>query len=73
MLMPFGARKGQRAFTIFVLVTFLCQKNSITLQRMQASSILSWAVTIGLITSQLAPLKDTLPITTNDLLQVVNF
>jgi len=37
------------------LVTFLCQKISLTLQKMQTSSILNWAVAIDLTTSQLPP------------------
>jgi hypothetical protein len=36
---------------ISVLVIFLWQKNSITLQRLQTSSISSWVVAIGLTTS----------------------
>ncbi len=47
----------------FYLGHFSSSKNSITLQRMQTFSILSWAVTIGLATSQLPPLHDTPPIT----------
>jgi hypothetical protein len=50
------------------LVTFLCQKVLITLQRMQTSSILSWVIVVGLTTSRLPPLQYTLPITTADLL-----
>jgi hypothetical protein len=45
-----------------VLVTFLHQKVSVELQRMQTSSILSWMIAIGLIISHLPPLHDTLPI-----------
>ncbi len=48
--------KGLDNFIFFVLVTFLHQKISITLQRIQASSILNWVVVVGLITSQLPPL-----------------
>jgi hypothetical protein len=33
--------KGIEGLPLFVFVTFLCQKNSITLQRLQDSSILS--------------------------------
>ncbi len=33
------------------LVTFLCQKVSITLHKIQTPSILSWAIAVGLITS----------------------
>jgi hypothetical protein len=58
---------------IFTLVIFLCQKISITLRRMQVSSILSWVVVIGLATLQLPPLQDTPPITMTDILQAVGF
>jgi hypothetical protein len=43
-------------FRAFVLITFLQLKISITLQRMQTSSILSRAVVVGLATSQLPPI-----------------
>jgi hypothetical protein len=43
--------EGARRPSSFYLVTFLCQKVSITLQRMQASSILNWTIAIGLATS----------------------
>jgi len=36
---------------LFTLVIFLCQKVLITLLKMQASSISSWAIVIGLATS----------------------
>jgi hypothetical protein len=65
--------KGKKSFHLSSLVTFFRQKVSITLQRMQVSSILSRAIAISLATSQLPPLQDTPPITTVDLLQVVNF
>jgi hypothetical protein len=58
---------------LFVLVIFFCQKVSITLQRMQASSILSQAIVVSLAISQLSLLQDTPSITTVDLLQVVDF
>jgi hypothetical protein len=48
--------KGLKGLLFFVLVTFFWQKNSITLQRLQASSILSWALVLGLIISRLPPL-----------------
>jgi hypothetical protein len=48
--------KGLESPPLFVLITFLWQKNSITLQRLQTSSILNWVVAIGLTTSQLPPL-----------------
>jgi hypothetical protein len=38
---------------------------------MQASSIFSQAMVVGLITSQLPPLYDTTPVATTNLLQVV--
>jgi len=65
--------KGTKRFYLYALVIFLHQKVSITLQMMQASSILSQAIIVGLITSQLPPLQDTPPITTVNLLQAVNF
>jgi len=43
--------KWLERFPFFVLVTFIYKKISIILQRMQASSILNWAVAVGLITS----------------------
>jgi hypothetical protein len=55
------------------LVIFLCQKNSITLQRMQASSIFSWTINVCLTTSWFPPLQDTPSITTNNLLHAVDF
>jgi hypothetical protein len=63
--------KAPKGLLLSILVTFLHQK--IALQRMQASSILSWAVVIGLATSWLSPLQDTPPITIAGLLQVVDF
>jgi hypothetical protein len=53
--------KGLEGFHLFVLVTFLCQKNSITLQKMQPSSILSWEIVVGLAMSQLQRFKTHLP------------
>jgi hypothetical protein len=43
--------KGIDGLHLSTLVIFLCQKVSITLQRMQISSILSRVLAIGLITS----------------------
>ncbi len=65
--------KGVEGPLFFVLVTFLQHKNSVTLQRLQASSISSRAVVIGLTSSQLPSLQDTSPISTIDLLQVIDF
>jgi hypothetical protein len=65
--------KGLEGPYLFTLVTFICQKNSITLQRMQTFSILNQVVTINLATSQLPPHQDAPPITTTDLLQAVSF
>ncbi len=48
--------KGLESFHLFIRVTFFHQKISITLQKMQAFSILSWEVAIGLTTSWLPPL-----------------
>ncbi len=42
-------------FPLFVLVTYLRQKNSITFQRIQTSSILSQAMVVGLTISWLPP------------------
>ncbi len=64
--------KGTKGPHLSTLVIFLRQKVSITLQKMQASSILSWVVAINLTTSRLPPLQDTPPITMVDLLQAVN-
>jgi len=72
MPMPFRAWKNQRPF-FFVLVSFLWQKNSITVQRLQASSILSWAIDVGLTTSWLPPHQNTPPISTTNLLQAIDF
>jgi hypothetical protein len=65
--------KGLEGPHLFTLVMFLRKKISITLQRMQASSILSWVVVIGLASSQFPPLQDTPPITMTDILQAVGF
>jgi hypothetical protein len=65
--------KGPKGLPLFILVTFLWQKISITLQRLQASSILSQAIAVGLATSKLPPIEDTFPISTIDLLQAVGF
>jgi hypothetical protein len=48
--------KGPKGPPFSISVTFLCQRISITLQRMQTSSILNQAIVIGLATSQLPPL-----------------
>jgi len=53
--------KGLKGPLIYVLVTFLCQKISITLQRMQTSSILSRVIAIGVTTSQHPPLQNAFP------------
>jgi hypothetical protein len=65
--------KGIEGPHLSTLVTLFCQKVLIALQRMQASSILSRAIAIGLATSRLPPLQDTPPITMADLLQAVDF
>jgi hypothetical protein len=65
--------KGSDGFHLSTLITFLCQKVSITLQRMQASCILSQVIiVVDLTTSQLPPLQDTPPITTANLLQTIS-
>jgi hypothetical protein len=60
--------KGLEGLHLFVLVTFFYQKISITLQKVQMSSILSWMVAICLTTSRLPPLQNTPSIDTTDLL-----
>ncbi len=51
--------KGPKGFHLSTLITFLCQKISITLQRMQASSILSRTIVVGLVTFSLPLLQNT--------------
>jgi len=65
--------KGLEGCPLSILVTFLHKKISITLQRMQAFSILSWVVVASLATSWLSPLQHTPPITMTDLLHVVSY
>jgi hypothetical protein len=60
--------KGTEGFHLSTLVTFFCQKVSITLQRMQMFFILSWVAT-----DRLPSFQDPPPITKIDLLQVVDF
>ncbi len=48
--------KMQKGLPLLILVTFHRQKISITLERMQTSSILNWVILIGLATFQLPPL-----------------
>jgi len=43
------------------------------LQKMQVSSILSWAMAVRIATSQLSHFQDTLPIATTYLLQMVDY
>jgi hypothetical protein len=61
-----------KGLPLYVLIIFLCQKVSITLKRMQTSSILSRVITVGLVIFQLSPHQDTPPITMANLLKVVN-
>jgi hypothetical protein len=65
--------KGLEGLVLSILVSFFYQKNSITLQRLQASSILSRAIAVGLATSLLPPFFNTFAISTTDLLQAFNF
>ncbi len=65
--------KGPKGLHLFVLVIYLHKKNSVLLQKMQPISILSWVVTIGLVTSRLPPLQHTFPITTTNLVWMVGF
>jgi hypothetical protein len=50
--------KVQEGLPLSILVTYFSQRVSITLQNMQASSILSRMIVIGLAISQLPPLQD---------------
>jgi hypothetical protein len=61
--------KRSKGLPLSVVVYFLQQRISITLPRMQTSSILSWAIVVDLIIS-LLPLGHTF-IAMVDLLQVV--
>jgi hypothetical protein len=65
--------KGTKGFHLSSLVTCLHQKISITLQKMQMFSILNQVIAIGLVMARLSPLQNTSPISTIDLLQVINF
>ncbi len=65
--------KGPKSLPLYILVTFLWQINSITLQRLQASSILNQAIVVSLTTSQLPPLQNTFPISRTNLLPVADF
>jgi hypothetical protein len=65
--------KGTKGLHLSTVVTFFRQKISITLQRMQAFSILNQTIAVGLATSRLSPLQYTPPITIVDLLQAVDF
>ncbi len=53
--------QGLKGLHLLILVIFFHQKISITLQRMQAFSILSWATTISLATSNFHPFITHLP------------
>jgi hypothetical protein len=59
---------GLNSLHLFILFIFFHKTISITLQRTQTTSILSWVVTVGLIISQLPPFQNTPPITTAKLL-----
>jgi hypothetical protein len=66
--------KGIKCLHLSTLVSFLHQKVSITIQKMQMSFILSRAiVVVGLVTPWFQPLQDTPPITTIDLLLAIDF
>jgi hypothetical protein len=65
--------KGSKGLYLSTLVIFLRKKISITLQKMQTSSILSRMIVVSAVTSQISPLQNTLPITTADLLQAAKF
>jgi hypothetical protein len=68
VLMPFGAPKGQTGSFFLSWLFFFVKKFSIMLQRMQASTIISWAIVVGLVISHLPPLHDTPPIAMTNLL-----
>jgi hypothetical protein len=53
--------KRPKGFSSFCLDYFFTQKFSITLQKMQASSILSQAVAVSLTTYQFPPFQDAPP------------
>ncbi len=59
--------KGQEGPPLFVLVIFFSKRISIKLQKMQASSILSQVVMVGVIIYRLPPLQDAPFITTANL------
>jgi hypothetical protein len=65
--------KRSKGLHLSTLIIFLRQKVSITLQRVQTSSILNRVVDVGLVISQLPPVQDTPPITTSNLLQAIGF
>jgi hypothetical protein len=65
--------KGLEGLHLLTLVTFLCQKVSITLQKMQTSSILSRAIAGSLATFQFPPFQNTCSITMANFLQAINF
>ncbi len=54
--------KGTESFHLSTLVSFLCKKLSITIQRMQTPAILSRVIAIGLTTYWLPPFQNTPPI-----------
>ncbi len=58
--------KRPKGLPLSILVIFFWQKNSMTLQRLQASSILSQVAVVGLATSWLPCLQDTSLISTVD-------
>ncbi len=64
--------KRFESLPLSILVIFLHQKNPVTLQMMQESSILSWVIMVGLVTSRLLPLQSTPLIPTTNLLQAID-
>jgi hypothetical protein len=72
VLRPFGVSKGLRVLFFFNGPNhFFLKKNSAILERMQATSILSWVIAVDLATFRLLTLQNTPPITTTDLLQAI--
>ncbi len=65
--------KGLKSPPLSILVFFFQQIISITLQRLQTSSILCRTVVVSLTISWFPPFYDTFPISMTDLLQVANF
>jgi hypothetical protein len=66
-----GLEKAKRSSS-FCFDNFFSSKKFNHIARLQAFSILSWAIDVNLFTSQLPPLEETPPIITIDLLQMID-